>query len=353
MRATSAGSGGRAGGAATARVLIVAAIATAIVALLWWVARWGADREREPRIVVLYGFSTLDRVMEDGLLPAFRARWLDQRGEAVEFVTAFAGSGAITDRIIAKYPAEVAVLSSELDAYHLAYSAVRFESWRELPHRGVVSRSPLVIVVRAGNPKGIREFADLAGEGVAVVESDPATSGVANWSILAIFGAALRRTGDPARAEAELAAVWRNVVTRSPSAREARLRFAAGTGDALLTYEQEALGGSPGGRLAGEIVYPPATILTEHVVTRVDKNIAAAQRPLIDGFLDFLWSREAQRILVEHGFRSVDDELNAANPRLGAVGDLFTLADLGGAAKARREILGAVWRDRVKPQLGR
>jgi len=99
-------------------------------------------------------------------------------------------------------------------------------------------------------------------------------------------------------------------------------------------------------------VYPKSTILSEHVVVVIDDNIPRADRELIDAFVDFLWSEEAHRIFVEYGFRSVDETLNVDVPYFGVIDDPFTVADMGGWPEAKREIIDAIWKDRVLQEVG-
>lgn len=145
--------------------------------------------------------------------------------------------------------------------------------------------------------------------------------------------------------------IWRNVTVRLPDARAARREFDDGTGDALVTYEQDVIGTPTRGRTAGEIIYPKSTILSEQIAVKLERNIDERQSDLVEAFFEFLWSEEAQRILVEYGFRSPREELNQSNPRLATIESPFTLEDLGGPRTADREILEGVWRERVLPQL--
>ncbi len=207
-------------------------------------------------------------------------------------------------------------------------------------------------MVREGNPKQIRGYEDLGREGVSLLHGDPVTSGAAELAILASYGSALRRLGDREAAFQQLLGIWRNVTVRPPTARAARNRFAGGEGDALITYEEDALGSPARARIAGEIVYPAGTIVAEPIVVKIEKNIQDRQRRLVDAFVEFLWTREAQEILVEYGFQSVYEELNLARGDFGALADPFTLSEIGGAA-ARGEILERVWRDRILPELQR
>ena len=310
-------------------------------------------RGSQPRTIVVYGFSILGEVMNEGVFPAFQAFWQEQHGEAVEFTDSFAGSGTITNQIILGVPAEVAILSLELDALRLEQAGrLPGPTWNELPHTGVLNRTPFVILVRPGNPKEIHDFADLARPGIGVIHPDPLTSGGAQWAILAEYGSALRRTGDPEQAYQQLLGIWRNVVAQAASARAARTQFESGFGDALVTYEQEAIYDLGRGTLAAEIVYPASTILSEHIVVTLDRNIQPENEELIRAFGEFLWSEPAQEVFVAYGFRSVTDSLNAANPDFGVIEDPFTVADLGGWQQAKREIIDGVWKERVLEEIG-
>jgi len=308
-----------------------------------------ADRKPgSPRTFTLYAFSIMEGVMSAAILPEFQRQWNQRTGEAVQFITTYAGSGTITDQILGRFPAEVAILSSELDAYRLLDRGIVMGSrWTHFPHGGVVTRSPMLILVRPDNPKGIRGFTDLAGEGLRIIHSDPGTSGCGEWSILAMYGAARRSGMEHESALSLLREIRRNVVAEPSSARHAMLRFQELGADALLSYEAEAIGPGGGNRVMCHPVYPSRSVLSEHIVVRIDRNIHPDKRPMIDAFLEFLWSAEVQASFVDHGFRSVDEELNSRNASFGAIEDLFTLEDLGGVRTARQTILNLFRRNRL------
>jgi sulfate transport system substrate-binding protein len=335
--------------------LLLAAGAALLLYALWpWLPLPG--RPARPRTVVFYGFSILGEAMNRAVLPEFARRWRARTGERIEFVTSFAGSGTITNQLVMGVPAQVALLSLELDAERLAKAGViPAGSWRRLPHGGVVNRTPFVLVVRQGNPLRIHDFADLARPGVKVVHPDPLTSGGANWALLAEYGSAARRSPERAKeaGHAALLGVWRHVVAQAASARAARTQFENGFGDVLVTYEQDVIGDAAKGTLPGEIVYPPSTVLSEHTLVILDKNVTSADRPLIDALVAFLWSEPAQGLFVRHGFRSVDERMNAANPNFGAIHDPFLVRDFGGWDKVKKDIVDGVWKDRVLKEIGK
>jgi sulfate transport system substrate-binding protein len=334
-------------------------VTIAFLAALFLFAVWPwlplPGRGARPRIIVFYGFSILGEVMTQSVFPAFKREWYERTGERVEFISAFAGSGTITNQLIMGVPGDLALLSLELDAQRLSEAGVIAPlSWHSLPHRGVLNRTPFIILVRPGNPKDIRDFADLARPGVEVVHPDPMTSGGANWAIVAEYGAGLRSAPDqPLAGYNLLLGIWRNVVAQAASARAARTQFENGFGDALITYEQEALWDQVQGKLHAEIIYPQSTILSEHTLVVVERNIPAEERDLIDAFVAFLWTETAQTLFVERGFRSVDDRLNEANPSFGRIQSPFLIDEFGGWAQAKHEIIDGIWKNRVLKELGR
>jgi sulfate transport system substrate-binding protein len=252
--------------------------------------------------------------------------------------------------------AQVAILSIERDAQRLKDKGFVTSDWHALPQRGIVNKTPFVILVRKGNPKGIHDFSDLAKPGVRLIHPDPVNSGGAQWSILAIYGSELvkseRQSGeaDRPRALQMLQAVWRNVISTPGSAREARTQFESGYGDALVTYELDALlmrESNP--KADAEIVIPEATILSEHPAVVVDRDVSAADRPVVDAFMQYLWSEDAQRAFVKFHFRSsTSDALNQENKELATIKYPFTVDYFGGWDKAYPEVIEGVFRDQVQ-----
>lgn len=320
--------------------------------LLFAVWPWISPPPRATRTIIVYGFSILGEVMNEGVFPAFQQVWQEETGEQVEFISSFAGSGTITNQIILGVPAQVAILSLELDAQRLVDAGVLpGPTWHGLPNEGVLNRTPFIILVRPGNPLDIQDFYDLTRPNVGIVHPDPLTSGGAQWAILAEYGSVLETGGTPDQALAQLRGIWKNVVAQAASARSARTQFESGFGDVLITYEQEVVSDRERGRLNGEIVYPVSTILSEHTVVLLDQNIPAEDLPVVRAFLDFLWSEPAQRIFVQYGFRSLNESLNTLNPDFGEIQTPFTVSDLGGWEQAKKDIIESIWKDQVLPEI--
>jgi sulfate transport system substrate-binding protein len=305
--------------------------------------------------ITLYGFSIMKEVLEKSIYPAFAAKWQQEHGQQVRFTSSFAGSETVTNQILQGVGAGIAILSIERDADRLKQGGFVTSDWHQLPHNGIINKTPFVILVRKGNPKGIHDFPDLAKPGVALIHPDPVSSGGAQWSILAIYGSELmkseKETGgqDTARAVQTLKAVWRNVIATPGSAREARTQFETGFGDALITYELEGLLMKEAGKTPLEIVVPKATIFSEHPAVVVDKNVPATDRPLIDAFMQYLWSDEAQKAFVKYHFRSITNEsFNDENKDLAKIEMPFTIELFGGWSKAYPDVIEKVFRDQVQ-----
>ncbi|HEX8852112.1 MAG TPA: substrate-binding domain-containing protein, partial [Pyrinomonadaceae bacterium] len=143
-------------------------------------------------------------------------------------------------------------------------------------------------------------------------------------------------------------AVWKNVFSSPASAREARTSFETGYGDALVTYELEGLLMKQAGAPV-EIVIPRATIFSEHPAVIIDRKVTAAKRPVVEAFLQYLWSEEAQRAFVQHHFRSITDEsLNEAHREFARIEMPFTVEYFGGWQRAFPEIIDGIFRNQVQ-----
>lgn len=313
----------------------------------------GGAGGKNARTITVYGFSIMKEALENDIYPKFAAKWKAEHGEEVSFQSSFAGSETITNQILQGAPADIAILSIERDVDRLIQAGHAPPDWYETPQKGIINKTPFIILVRQGNPKDIRDFPDLAKEGVKVIHPDPVSSGGAQWSILSIYGSELKKseaeTGqkNPERALQMLKSVWRNVISTPGSAREARTQFETGYGDALITYELEGLLMKQAGAPV-EIVVPKSTIFSEHPAVIVDRNVTGAERPLIEAFRNYLWSDEAQQAFVKYHFRSVTNEsFNEANPEFAKIEMPFTIEYFGGWKQAYPEIIEGVFRDGV------
>ena len=304
--------------------------------------------------ITIYGFSIMKESLEKAIYPGFSAKWKNEHGQDVSFTSSFAGSETITNQILQGAPAHVAILSIERDAQRLKKHGFTITDWQSYPQKGIVNKTPFIILVRKGNPKGIRDFSDLAKPGVRLIHPDPISSGGAQWSILAMFGSELKKSeqqsgeADRTRALHTLQAIWKNVISTPASAREARTTFELGNGDALVTYELEGLLMKEANAPI-EIVVPQSTIFSEHPAVVIDKNVSADRRAVIDAFLQYLWSDAAQQAFVKFHFYSVtNNAFNEVNKQFGQIALPFTIDYFGGWDKAYPEIIEQIFRDQVQ-----
>jgi len=305
--------------------------------------------------ITLYGFSIMKESLEKAIFPGFQAKWKREQNQDVRFTSSFAGSETVTNQILQGVQADIAILSIDRDVQRLKEKGFVKIDWHALPYKGIVNKTPFVILVRKGNPKGIHDFPDLAKPGVRLIHPDPISSGGAQWSLLAVYGSELvkseKETGekDEARAFRTLAAIWANVISTPGSAREARTQFETGFGDALITYELEGLLMKAAGTADVEIVIPTATIFSEHPAVVIDKNVSASRRAVVDAFQHYLWSDEAQQAFVKYHFRSATNEsFNTTNTELSNIQLPFTIDYFGGWDRAYPEVIERIFRDRVQ-----
>lgn len=335
--------------------LLVAALALALLAVSCLPK---PPAESGDIAITLYGFSIMKESLEKAIFPGFTEKWKQSHGQVVQFQASFAGSETVTNQILQGAPAEIAILSIERDAQRLKKGGFVTSDWQAMPAHGIVNKTPFVIIVRQGNPKGIHDFSDLAKPGIRLIHPDPVSSGGAQWSILAIYGSELKKseqgstepepTKDRTRALQTLRAIWKNVISTPGSAREARTTFELGNGDALITYELEGLLMKEA-KEPIEVVVPQATIFSEHPAVAIDKNVTAAKRPIIDAFLQYLWSDEAQQGFVKyHFYSSTNDAFNQANTAFGHIEMPFTVDYFDGWDKAYPEVIEKIFRDQVQ-----
>ena len=301
--------------------------------------------------ITIYGFSVVKEGLETSILPAYEREWKKKTGQWLTFETSYAGSEIVANQIVAGAEADVAILAIERNADRLFRPDVTRNEWRKLPYGGIINKTPMVIVVRQGNPKRIRDFEDLAKPGLRLIHSDPASSGAGQWSLLAIYGSELikseKKTGDRDKQKAFdlLRRISKNVKATPGSAREARTHFERGEGDALITYELEAMQ-LIDKKLPVEIVMPRATIYSEHPVVILDHLMDPSKYALVELFVRSLWEPEAQQAWVKSHFRSVTDEkLNEKFPKIEMP---FYARDLGGWSKAYPEIVEGAWKHKIQ-----
>ncbi|MGV9944564.1 sulfate ABC transporter substrate-binding protein [Rhodococcus aetherivorans] len=261
----------------------------------------------------------------DKLIPAFQAT---EEGADVEFQQSYGASGDQSRKVKDGAEADFVNFSVEPDITRLVDAGLVEADWNSGPYNGIPFGSVVTIVVREGNPKNITDWDDLLQPGLEVVTPNPFSSGSAKWNLLAPYAAKSDGGANPqAGLDYVTTLVNEHVKIQPKSGREATEAFLQGSGDVLLSYENEALfierNGDP-----VEHVTPPTTFKIENpaAVLTNSKNAEKAR-----AFADFLYTPQAQRLWAEAGFRPVDpavaEEFAADFPQ---PAKLWTIADLGG-----------------------
>jgi ABC-type sulfate transport system substrate-binding protein len=316
------------------------------VALLVVVAFYGARAflvdAHGPVHLVVYAFSTQEESFTQGIFPAFERAWEAETGQDLTIDGLFGASGTLAGQINLGAPADVAVFSN---AEHVDWLKAGRRVRRDT-EPVVVGCTPLVIVARPGTPFRLAGYADLAQEGLNLLHADPRSSGVGEWAVLAEYGSAFLPSADPAAAEAQLQAIWCNVPLLAGSARAAMTLFELGAGDALVTYEQDALVARERG-VALQIVEPPRTIVARHVAVIVDDDVTWAERPVAEAFVQFLLSDAGQQIFSRYHLRPP----SCQSDLFPTLVDPFAVEDLGGWSQAYATLLDALWQKEIEPSL--
>ena len=224
-------------------------------------------------------------------------------GKGVTFSQSYGASGDQSRAVIAGLKADEVHLSLEPDVSKLVDAKLVPSSWKSGTNKGILTQSVVSIVVRKGNPKGIKTWDDLIKSGVKIVTPNPGSSGSAKWNILAAYGHVLAQGGDEAAAQAYLTKFLSHVAAFPGSGKDATTAFEGGTGDVLLSYENEAIEARQAGADFDYIV-PPQTLLIQNPAALTDKASKAAK-----SFLAFQQSAKGQKDYAEQGFRPLDSSV--------------------------------------------
>jgi len=295
-----------------------------------------------PIRLVVYAFSTQEEVLTQSIFPAFEEAWEAKTGQDLIIEGVFGPSGTLAAQINLGAPSDVALFSN---AQHVTQLKVGRRVRVNNQPVGF-SHTPMVIVTRPGNPRGITGFSDLAQPGLPLLHADPRSSGAGQWAVLAEYGSALQDSGDRATAEMQLQAIWRNVQLLGASARATMTLFELGAGDAFVTYEHDALLAQERGALL-EIVMPSHTIVSRHVAVIVDNNVTPGELPLAQAFVEYLLSDAGQQAFSRYHLRPADLE----GEQFPGIAQPFTVEDLGGWSKAYTLLVEGFWQTEIEPRL--
>jgi sulfate/thiosulfate transport system substrate-binding protein len=272
---------------------------------------------------------------------AFAKHWKAKNGQDVAVKQSHGGSGKQARSIIDGLDADVATLAlaGDTDALHKNGNLIPKDWQKRLPYNSSPYTSTIVLVVRQGNPKGIKDWDDLVKPGISVITPNPKTSGGARWNYLAAWEFAKRLYGSDAKAKDFVAALYKNVPVLDTGARGSSITFAQrAQGDVFISWENEAylLEKEFGNKV--DFVYPSLSILAEPAVTLVDKNVdKKGTGAVAKAYLDYLYSEEAQEIAAKHALRPRSQAVLRKHAQTFKPLQLFTVDEVFGSfAQAQR-----------------
>jgi sulfate/thiosulfate transport system substrate-binding protein len=273
----------------------------------------------------------------------FAKHWAAKGGEAVSIKQSHGGSGKQARSILDGLEADVATLALayDTDALHEKGGLIPKDWQKRLPNNAAPYTSTIVFVVRKGNPKGIKDWGDLAKPGLKVITPNPKTSGGARWNYLAAWGWGLKAFGnDQDKVKEFITKLYKNVPVLDSGARGSTTTFAQrGIGDVFISWENEAfLIQKEFGKDKYEIVAPSVSILAEPAVSVVDKVAdKRGTRKVAEEYLKYLYSDEAQEVIAKNFYRPRNEAIAKKYASQFPKITLFTIDEVfGGWQKAQK-----------------
>ncbi len=243
----------------------------------------------------------------------FVRHYTERHGVPLVIRQSHGGSSSQARSVMDGLEADVVSLALWPDTDAIRRRGLIAEGWEErLPNRSLPYYSTVVFVVRQGNPKGIRDWADLVTKEVTIITPNPKTSGNGKLSFLAAWGAVLHRGGTEADARRFVTELFRRVPVLDSGARGSTTTFLhKGIGDVQISWENEAYLEVRESRGSVEIVYPSVSMRAEPHVAVVDANVdRRGTRAAAEEYLRFLYTEPAQTIIAQHFFRPIHPEVH-------------------------------------------
>ena len=262
-------------------------------------------------------------------------KWQQEHKQTVVFKQSYGGSGSQTRAVVDGLEADVVHLALALDTQKIEKAGLIQPGWeKKFPNDSIVTKSVAALVTREGNPKGIKNWVDLARDDVKLITADPKTSGVARWNFLALWNSVIKTGGDEAKATEFVTKVYKNVPVLTKDAREdTDAFFKQGQGDALINYENEIVLAQDKGEKTNYIL-PDVNISIDNPVTIVDKNVDKhGNREVAEAFVKYLFTPEAQEEFAKVGFRPVNETVAKTKEfedKYPPIKTLSTVQELGG-----------------------
>jgi sulfate/thiosulfate transport system substrate-binding protein len=260
------------------------------------------------------------------VIPAFNAT---EQGKDIQITTSYGASGDQSRSVVDGKPADIVNFSVEPDVTRLVKANKVSPDWNKDATKGIPFGSVVVLVVRQGNPKNIQDWDDLLRPDVEVITPSPLSSGSAKWNLLAPY-AAKSNGGQNQQAGVDYVQqlVSQHIKLRPGSGREATDVFLQGSGDVLISYENEAINVERQGKPVTHVI-PPQTFKIENPLAVVNSSTHLKE---VTDFKNFQYTQDAQRLWAQAGFRPVDPGVaqEFAKDFPAPAQKLWTIADLGG-----------------------
>ncbi len=276
----------------------------------------------------------------------FAEHWKKETGQDLTVNVSNGGSGKQARAIIDGLEADVATLGlgGDIDAIASKAQLLPADWQTRLPDNSAPYTSTIVLLVRAGNPKNIKDWDDLVRPDVSVITPNPKTSGGARWNFLAAWGYALKKYGTEDKAREFVGKLYKNVAVLDSGARGSTTTFVErGIGDVLIAWENEAyLAVNELGKGQFEIVNPSVSILAEPPVAWVDKNTERhGTTDLAIAYLKYLYTKEGQEVVARNYYRPRDKKVAAKYAKQFPKIKFLTIGkSFGGWKKVQPEFFG-------------
>jgi sulfate transport system substrate-binding protein len=272
---------------------------------------------------------------------AFVKHWKAQTGQEVSIKQSHGGSGKQARSVIDGLDADVVTLAlaGDIDALYANGGWIPKDWQKRLPKNSSPYTSTIVLVVRQGNPKGIKDWDDLIRPDIKVITPNPKTSGGARWNYLAAYEYAKRKYGGEAKAKEFITKLYANVPVLDTGARGSSITFAQrNQGDVFISWENEAYLLEKEFDTKVDFIHPSISILAEPPVTVVDKNVdRKGTRKLAEAYLNFLYTEEAQDLIGKNFYRPISAKAQSKYAKQLPKLNLFTIDQaFGGWERANK-----------------
>jgi sulfate transport system substrate-binding protein len=302
---------------------LIAVAAAAALALSACSTQDGGSDGDGGETISLNAFSVMEAANE----PVFEDFEGTDAGDGVTFETSYGASGDQSRAVVAGADADVVHYSLEGDVTRLVDEGLVADDWKDNATNGIATSSVVVFVVRKGNPEGIESWDDLVKPGVEIITPNPGSSGSARWNILAAWAHVTGNGGSEDDAKAFLTKLLNNTIALPGSGREATTAFTDGSGDVLLSYENEAIQAKQAG-LDADYVVPDTTLLIQNPVA-LTKDASEASKT----FLEYQLSDAAQKVYATFGFRPLNPDIKVSVKGASDAAKAFLKYQLGTAAQ--------------------